>query len=59
METDSEGWQKLPLHLEMEMMQQAARGEDGGPPDLQIVALCAVNIQLRNPCMPCICTLRE
>lgn len=28
-ETDSEGWQKLPLHMEMAMMQQAAKGEDG------------------------------
>ena len=28
-EVDQDGWQKLPLHLEMAMMQQAAHGEDG------------------------------
>ncbi len=31
-EVDSRGWQKLPLHLEVAMMQQSAQGEDGKPP---------------------------
>ena len=30
-EVDEEGWQKLPLHVEMDMLRQAAMGEDGAP----------------------------
>ena len=31
-ELDEDGWQKLPLYVELDMLQQAAHGSDGAAP---------------------------